>query len=421
MSANGEFQIGVAVRDISPPQPTRLKPTGMGRLVPTRGVLDPLRVEAMAIRAGGELAFVTSSDLRTVWIEWVQEIREAVAARTGCDPGRVLISGTHNHCSSPEAADDSPEAKAALEAANRKIIDGFIDACVEGAGSLRPAEIATATFTLREPVGQNRRFRLSNGTCVNTWGSGPVIPPGMKAVGPGGPDSDRADVLVAREVGAERPFALFISYPSHPHLCALPYFSGEFPGAVKRRVERLIPGATAMQASHAGGNIDLHCIHPMPDGEPAQVQWFKDSAELLAERFTRDLLPAIPTGGYSRPSKMRHEYWSTEGAEPAGSKRLTVLNAVALGDVALVSMPGELFIELAQDIHAASPFPHNILMGYNGSRQGYVPRPLGFEQGSYEVMRGPSLTVEEDLAQPSSVRSRIETGREITAKILEIL
>ncbi len=44
------------------------------------------------------------------------------------------------------------------------------------------------------------------------------------------------DVLAAREVRADRPFAILTSYAAQPQLYELPYFSGEFPGAVIRRV-----------------------------------------------------------------------------------------------------------------------------------------------------------------------------------------
>ena len=417
------LQIGVGTADITPAHPELLSPTGMGRLVPTRGVLDGLRVEALAIRAGGDLAFITTSDLRTLFMEGsaVKEIAAKVAARTGCDPHKVLLSAVHNHCSSPIAADDSPAAQAALKAANRRIVDGFAEACAKAADNLRPAEIAAATATLAQPVGRNRRMILSNGTGVNCWGAGPMIPFGHRAVGPAGPDSTRLDLLAVREVGRDRPFAILTCYPTHPHLYELPYFSGEFPGAVKRRIERAFPGAVSLHANATGGDIDLHEVHPMTDYEPQQVRWFRDSAELLADRFVRAALPAVPTDGFRRPGAMRHEYYTSGPHESRGSQRLTVLNALALGEFAFVSMPGELFLTFGLEIIDKSPFPHTLLMGYNGSREGYAPLPIVFEQGSYEVMRGRAPDVDPENAPLNSIHARPWTGQRITARTLEIL
>jgi neutral ceramidase len=421
MSSSQEFQVGVAWRDISPENPELLTPTGMGRLVPTRGVLDPLRMEAMAIRAGGELAFFTTSDLRVIEWEWMGEIRQAVAKKTGADPMKVFFSAVHNHCSSPAAVNRSPQAKAAEQKAIRKIVDAFIDSCVEAAGNLAPAEIAAVTTHLLEPMGENRRARLSNGTCANAWGSGPVLPPGKKYAGPGGPDSTRVDILCARRVGEERPFAVFTSYASHPHLYALPYFSGETVGALKRRIEQLLPGALSLHADHCGGDVDLHCVHPAPDEDAAQVEWFRKSTALLAERFGRCVAPAIPKTGYFRPQALRHRYYASEGLQGPLTMPLMAINVVALDDLALISLPCELFIEFGMRIHAGSPFAHSILMAYDSTDVEYTPPAIAFEQGSYEVMRGPRGSEEEARTRGSKIQVQPDTGEVITAKTLEIL
>ena len=444
-SAPRALLIGVGTADISPPHPELLTPTGMGRRVRTRGVLDPLRVEAMAISAGGELAFVTTSDLRTIPMEkgapeesgpsgrsvsprtfpagggGAKEIQRKIARRCGCPEHRILLSAVHNHCSSPDVYDSSPQAKAALRKANQKILDGFVEACAKAQASLRPAEIAASTVHLAEPVGLNRRMLLSNGTCVNCWGAGPMIPFGHKAVAPAGPNSARVDILAVREVGQEAPFAILTSYATHPHLYELPYFSGEFPGALKRRMEAACPGAVALHANSTGGDNDLHDVHPMPDYEPQQVRWFRESAELLGDRFIRSVLPAIPKAGFQRPAELRSEYYSSEAQETSGSYRLTILGAIALGDFAFLSMPGELFVSLGLDLLARSPFAHTFLMGYNGSREGYAPPPLAFEQGSYEVMRGPGPESDPPGAPLGSIRARPWTGQRIIARSLEIL
>jgi hypothetical protein len=420
MADSSQFQVGVAWRDISPEQPTLLKPTGMGRPVPTRGVLDPLRLEAMAFRAGGELAFFTTSDLRVIEWEWMAEIRQAVAARTGADPMKILFGAVHNHCTSPAPADSSPQAKAAEQKAIRKIVNAFIDSCVEAAANLAPAEIAATTTHVLEPIGQNRRARLSNGTCANCWGSGPVIPPGLKYAGPAGPDSTRIDILAARRLGEEKPFAVLTSYASHPHLYALPYFSGETVGAFKRRIEQLVPGAVSLHADHCGGNIDMHCVHPVPDEDLAQVAWFRKSTAVLAERFGRAVVPAIPKSGYFRPASLRHAHFASEGMKGPGMAPLIFINAVALDDLALATIPCELFIELGLRIHAGSPFAHTILSAYDASGGEYIPPAIAFEQGSYEVMRGPSP---DDIAQARAINrfARPESGEQIVAKTLEVL
>lgn len=425
MTTRSDLRIGVARRDITPPQPEFLRPTGMERLEPTRGVLDPLYAEAMAVETGGERLLVVTSDLRTIQHDWVVEVREAVADRCGCPPERVLLSSTHNHCSSPEVGDDSPRAAEALAEANRKITSGMIEACAEAFQTRRPAEIACTDIALREPVGQNRRVRLSNGTCVNCWHGGGVCPPGHKYVGPGGPDSTGLRLLSVRAVGAAEPFAAFVSYPTHPHLTGIPYFSGETVGAAKREIEARRPGLLVLWANHTGGDVDVHCVHPMaPGGTEAIVRWFQESQRIIAGRLADAVVPALATcDGYERPATLRHAYWS-KGEEDAKNRWVTILNVAVLGRFALASIPGELFLALGREAMARSPVPHLVMMGYNGSAGGYQPPALCFEQGSYEVMRGPAAS-EDDLleARPGRFvrRAQTDSGHRVIKRLLDML
>ncbi|MBN2583630.1 MAG: hypothetical protein JXL80_11220 [Planctomycetes bacterium] len=427
MAKKAELRIGAARREISPDEPQLMKPTGMERLEPTRGVLDALYVEALAMETGGEPALLLTSDLRIVPNEWAQEVRREVGRRCGCDEQRVILSAVHNHCSSPEPADESPEAQAATERANRKIIDAMIAACVEAFENRRPAEIAYAETVLREPIGLNRRVRLSNGTCVNCWHAGGVCPPGLKYVGPGGPDSKDIQVLAVREVGARRPFAVMTSYATHPHLTAIPYFSGEFPGEAKREVARRLGGdPVILYANHCGGDNDLHVVQPEPDHPTEKVvQWFQASQRKLAGRFADAVVPAVEAaGGWTRPTDLRHAYWSCGEDDPTGKTRMIVVAALALGDVAFASIPGELFLELGQRLKAESPFAKLLAVGYNAMTGSYLPLPVHFEQGSYEVMRGAAADEDEVVeVRPGRFARRPtpDLGASVIDRALELL
>jgi hypothetical protein len=422
--STSDLRIGVARADITPAKYELLKPTGMARREPTRGVLDPLLVEAMAIGVGGERLFVVTSDLRTIGHKMVVEIRTAVSERCDCAPERVLLSSVHNHCSSPEAADDSPEALAALDEAESRIIDGFAAACADAQASRRPAEVAYTTAELREPVGQNRRYRFSGGTCANCWHGGAVCPPGLKYVGPGGPDSTEIRLLAVRDAGGEAPFAVLISYPSHPHLTGVPYFSGETVGAIKAEVESQVPGALVLYGNHTGGDIDMHCVHPIPPdrGDASIVAWFQESQRTIARRVAEVVVPAVAgCTDYERPAWLRHEYYSSGEDDPENS-RVTIINTAVLDGFALASIPGELFLSLGQDLQARSPVPRLLLMGYNGSVGGYAPPPLGFEQGSYEVMRGPAATEDDRLeVRPGQFAKRAmwQSGQQIVDRVVD--
>jgi hypothetical protein len=65
------------------------------------------------------------------------------------------------------------------------------------------------------------------------------------------------------------------------------------------------------------------------------------------------------------------------------------LMVIRIGEVALVSMQGEPFIEIAQEIAAASPFPHTLVSGYSNGGFGYMPVASAFAEGGYEVEVSP--------------------------------
>jgi hypothetical protein len=437
-----EFRAGVARRDISPDGWSHLTPTGMQRLSPSRGILDPLYVEALAIEAGGTLAFVVTADLRVISPAWAKQIREAVAQKTGCGPLRVLMSANHNHCSSPEVPSDKllamlpgsleenrQKANDALAAANGKILGAMVEACVVARDDLRPAEIAATHAHILEPMAENRRMRLGSGIVVQCWGAGAPVPPGEKLVAPADTFNPVVDVLCVREVGALEPFAILTSYDAHIHLYELPGFSGEIAGAAKRAIERRIPEVVAMYASGTPGDIDIHCTHPIPPGgEAAEVEWFQECAWDLGERFAKAVVTvAAGTEEYIRPQAIKHAYFSIGEAGESPPRRVTVLNTLLLDDVALVTMPGEMFVAYGLELRSRNPARHLFLLGYNGSDSWYTPTLLGYEQGSYEAMRGPAKTIADEMTlddkgQPTPARkARPESGAEIVNQIIGML
>jgi hypothetical protein len=396
------MKIGVAKKIITPDQPELLTQTGMQRLVPTpkNGVLEDLLVEALAFESEGKAAFVTTSDLRTIERSWVFRIKDTLAEKLGVEPKNVLLSSTHNHCSSPIPFKPSKQAEAAEKRANEKIVNGFIEACLEAWANRRPAEMGYAAVPVTSRIGENRRMRLSSGVTVQQWGSGPFCPPGQKLAYSEGSDAKEIRVLAIREPGAETPFAVLTSYPSHIHLCEIPYFNGEAAGAAKLELQRRLGKKTvALWGTGAAGDVDMHCVHPQPNGsmkDPAALKkhlaWFQKSQKILANRFADAVVPAIQQMRYKKPKRLSTRYWSTGDAAARAStdNPLVIINTLALDDIVIASIPGEIFSNYQKRLDRKSPLKKFLLLGYNGSGSGYIPEAIGFEKGGYETMRGPA-------------------------------
>jgi hypothetical protein len=65
------------------------------------------------------------------------------------------------------------------------------------------------------------------------------------------------------------------------------------------------------------------------------------------------------------------------------------MQCIRIGNIALLSVPGEPFIEIAQQIVAASPFAHTLFSGYSNGGFGYIPTREAFAEGGYETEATP--------------------------------
>ena len=65
------------------------------------------------------------------------------------------------------------------------------------------------------------------------------------------------------------------------------------------------------------------------------------------------------------------------------------ISSLAVGDAALVGLPGELFVELALAIKARSPFAHTFVAELCNDVIGYVPTRKAYDEGGYEATSSP--------------------------------
>ncbi len=69
-------------------------------------------------------------------------------------------------------------------------------------------------------------------------------------------------------------------------------------------------------------------------------------------------------------------------------ERETWVQALLIGDVALVGVPGEFFTVLGEDIKRRSPFRYTFVFELANDYIGYIPDQTGFDRGGYQVWTG---------------------------------
>jgi hypothetical protein len=66
------------------------------------------------------------------------------------------------------------------------------------------------------------------------------------------------------------------------------------------------------------------------------------------------------------------------------------IQALRIGDVALIAMPGEPFAEIGAAVRAKSPFAFTMFCGYSNGKGGdYMPIASEYQHGGYEIERSP--------------------------------
>ena len=115
-----------------------------------------------------------------------------------------------------------------------------------------------------------------------------------------------------------------------------------------------------------------------------RVRQFDEAAEEEAvTRYCRKYAP-----GYAEAIAKVFRNMRAELAPQRGQERETWVQAVRIGDVALVGLPAEYFTQLGLDIKNRSPFRHTYVAELANDWIGYLPNREGHQLGGYQVWTG---------------------------------
>jgi hypothetical protein len=263
-------------------------------------------------------------------------------------------------------------------------------------------------------IGVNRRQKRDDGNI-------------LLGVNPDGPVAPYVDVVRVDNT-ENKPIAIFFSHAAHPVVLggSNVLISADYPGYAMRLVEQVEAGSVAMFGQGCCGNINSNPVGgtfedarrlgtilgaavigeaekiktdgdvvlqsrskiiDLPLQEPLEVS----EAEALVERYQKELSD-LKARGVGRP----HTYmaqaileWAQDmlklAKDPKPYTQTFEIQAMQLGNVAIVALTGEVFVELALEIDARSPYQQTIVLGYTNGCIGYVPNEEAYPHGGYEV------------------------------------
>ena len=425
-----DLRAGAAAADITPPLsiPFLGYVPRQGRF---EGVHDRLRARALALDDGTrQLVLVTADAIGFAdgilgpERSFRAAFHEAVAAAAGLAPDQVMLAASHAH-STPETLDITAlyEVPGAVDWADG-LCRTLAATVAEALESLQPARLKTAEGRA-EGIATNRRQLLADGSFWQPSHGSPPAP----VLRPGQVDETVPVVLAELEDGTCVVLANFTCHPVSVQVN--PLVSADYPGVACALVEAAIPevshclftqgadgdinprgggsrqdfGDVARYGRILGGEI-IEQAEQLRAPEVKAMEPVIGAAAAPLELPVRELPEAAPLAQECEAARGALEAAGTEAERFVAANRVraaeerqrtlakgpgpirTEVQALRLGDVALVGLPGENFCETGLGIKRRSPAPHTLVAGLSGDAIGYLPTRESFDQGGYETTVG---------------------------------
>ena len=147
----------------------------------------------------------------------------------------------------------------------------------------------------------------------------------------------------------------------------------------------LSPLARAIRRRHVDFDFVPHLILSRARNEYPFQRFGRLLAAQLAATGER---AEVDDGGYldirsaNVPFRLRPEARQLRagGEDPTGE-----VQAIQIGDLAVIGVPGEIFAETALDITSSLSDAKPIIVGLTNDDLGYLPPPSAFQEGGYEL------------------------------------
>lgn len=410
---------GFAKVDITPTVPTPMAGYYQGRL--STETHDPLWCRATVLDDGNTQVALVALDLITTTRWLTTATRDRIADKISIPAENVLLSATHSHTGpvmyDPENSryqllgNANPATEKYMAELPEKIAD-----CVAEAFQERQAVRIHAGVGEEKDLAFNRRFFMNDGTVG--WNPGKLNPKIVREAGPTdstlpivafyGEDSKllgllsnfsiHLDTVGGTQWSADMPYAMLRSLQAvASDDCHLQYSTGccgdvnhidvrkAFPQKGHEEAARIgtrlagavlraLPSLSPVQGAKLHATSTLVSL-PAAKHEPERVVWAKeiaDKSQKTPQPPFRDMVEAFRILDIESRNQ---EPYSVE------------VQVISLGsDIAWVSLPGEIFVQLGIAIKDGSPFQVTSVHELANGSIGYIPTRQAYPQGNYEVI-----------------------------------
>ncbi len=362
------------------------------RVKPATGTLDPLYARVLVLEAGDKrLALVTLDLGRSFGPASLQRLRESAkrSSRISC----LLVTASHTH-SAPVIADEYKNGPPAWEKVALEKIEHAIQ---EAAHGMVDTRIGTGTGVAY--IGHNRLR-------VNADGSVSWFERNLTRVPTSPVDPTVTVMRIDRADGS--PIAVLTNYACHPVVFGSDNlrYSADFPGVMNRVVEEKFGGRTqSFFLQGAPGDINPYfAVTPIEEDAVKERDWTgerlgREVARVASGIHTQNV--AQPSIEFTEESLPVHLRWDVEKFRAAllkflGPQGMDTYGALIKADfqvpattvlidkeIALMTVPGEPFVDFQMNWRDRCPVPTALLLGYTNGYNGYFPTIAAASRGGY--------------------------------------
>jgi len=373
-----QLQAGAAVADITPPLEVGLLTSSVkGLYEPFESVRLPLKARVLVLQSCDELVAVVALDLLAIndtsvggWAAFKQSLSDIIPAE------KIILCCTHTH-SAPES---SAMSGLYLTKAYKTWLDDMkqqIKTAINKAlASLKPSSLSIATSILNG-YSMQRRIKTPAGVVMSD-----SVQPIAAELLDLPPVDRRVKTLYLRDESGLG-IATIVQAVCHPvHEMCIPKVSSEFPGEMCVALETDAQNGVALFLNGAAGNTNP------PTVSYGAEYAHKHGVALAATAQKQEGKVEIDTSEF----KFIHSELQLSTRKEAGitnaNDAIARLSIISIGSLAIIFLPGEVFIETAFEIENNSPFELTVIAGFGENNIGYLPTKAAFNEGGYEVGPG---------------------------------
>ena len=403
---------GAAERCVTPP---------LGRNIPqcmalnlSTGVKDDLYTHALYLESDGRAVLLISIDTSGLGMTFSRRVRKAISAEIPVSEDAIMVSAIHIHTGGPQLMDvfwgqgRDPEVE---ELFLRETVAAATEA-------YRERTPVTAHFAegKENRVGFCRNYRMRDGRILTNPGrrGAPDIVSPVTAI-----DDTLSSLLFRDKTGAS--VAQIVNFACHPDTIGGKEYSADYPGELRRRLKAANgDGCTVLFFNGCSGNVNHIDAMRLTDPDFRYPKdHYKVMGQLLAEKVLsmhRDSEEALAGTAVDfavrrfyaerrQPSEEDLAWADAITADPASRKvdqrlaqelyalkkhpkrfALVEIQAIRIGDVALVGFPGEPFSDMGLQLRKRSPFGRLLISELANDELGYFATEPAYSGRVYEAI-----------------------------------